>query len=437
MPHHHLPFSALLMIVVAFVAVFTGPRTPLTAGSEPVAAWVQLGHGGDAIARVVTRAPACPAVSLDGRSLVMEVRAQPSIDFPALVCERELPAGGVLANVGGIPLPLPKSRPERIVIVGDTGCRVSNFEGKEDIQDCNDSTAWPAARVAVSAAARHPDLVIHVGDYVYRESPCPSDHPGCSGSPYGDNLATWIADFFQPEAKLLAAAPMVFMRGNHEACDREGNGWFRFLEAGPMPATCLDYTDPYAIQAGDLQLLMLDTSKAADDFHYDPVVAADYELRLAVIRDLAGPNAFLLTHAPIWVFGHAGEEDGTEQLYRDDENLQAASHNELPASVGAVISGHLHLFEALGFDGGRAAQLIVGNGGTELDPPISTLLTGLDIAGATVAEGRSFDGYGYVTLERVPAGWSFTLLNENGISMLGCELVSRMLTCHNPVSGSN
>jgi len=251
MPHHHLPFSALLMIVVAFVAVFTGPRTPLTAGSEPVAAWVQLGHGGDAIARVVTRAPACPAVSLDGRSLVMEVRAQPSIDFPALVCERELPAGGVLANVGGIPLPLPKSRPERIVIVGDTGCRVSNFEGKEDIQDCNDSTAWPAARVAVSAAARHPDLVIHVGDYVYRESPCPSDHPGCSGSPYGDNLATWIADFFQPEAKLLAAAPMVFMRGNHEACDREGNGWFRFLEAGPMPATCLDYTDPYAIQAGE------------------------------------------------------------------------------------------------------------------------------------------------------------------------------------------
>jgi hypothetical protein len=132
-----------------------------------------------------------------------------------------------------------------------------------------------------------------------------------------------------------------------------------------------------------------------------------------------------------------GEEDGTEQLYRDDENLQAASHNELPASVGAVISGHLHLFEALGFDGGRAAQLIVGNGGTELDPPISTLLTGLDIAGATVAEGRSFDGYGYVTLERVPAGWNFTLLNENGISMLGCELVGRMLTCHNPVSGSN
>jgi len=45
-----------------------------------------------------------------------------------------------------------------------------------------------------------------------------------------------------------------------------------------------------------------------------------------------------------------------------------------------------------------SALLMVG--GTKLDSPISTPLTGLGIAGATVAEGRTFDGYGYVTLER-------------------------------------
>jgi hypothetical protein len=36
-------------------------------------------------------------------------------------------------------------------------------------------------------AARKPSLVIHVGDYIYRESPCPAGDKGCKGSPYGDN----------------------------------------------------------------------------------------------------------------------------------------------------------------------------------------------------------------------------------------------------------
>jgi hypothetical protein len=40
-------------------------------------------------------------------------------------------------------------------------------------------------------------LGVHVGDYVYREVPCPTDAESlCGGSPYGDNYATWDADFF-------------------------------------------------------------------------------------------------------------------------------------------------------------------------------------------------------------------------------------------------
>ena len=43
-----------------------------------------------------------------------------------------------------------------------------------------------------------PDLVIHVGDYFYRENACPADATGCQGTPFGDNWPTWAADFFNP-----------------------------------------------------------------------------------------------------------------------------------------------------------------------------------------------------------------------------------------------
>ena len=35
------------------------------------------------------------------------------------------------------------------------------------------------------AAAQKPDLVIHVGDYYYRETPCPAGEAKCAGSPFG------------------------------------------------------------------------------------------------------------------------------------------------------------------------------------------------------------------------------------------------------------
>src|SRR5438309_1335623 len=75
------------------------------------------------------------------------------------------------------------------------------------VQDCNDPMSWPFATIARLAAAKHPDLVIHVGDYHYRESPCPADRLGCAGSPHGDNWAVWQKDLFDPAAPLLAAAP--------------------------------------------------------------------------------------------------------------------------------------------------------------------------------------------------------------------------------------
>ena len=174
-----------MLVAAALVAACAGAVAP---GNDPVqAAFVVFAEGGSSIVRVVTTDPACPV----------------------LVCEHVLPAGAMRASVGGHTLPLLGREARRIVVIGDTGCRV---QGGEGIQACNDPAAWPFARVAAAAATLKPDLVIHVGDYHYREVACPDGNPACRGTPWGYGWDAWDADFFVPARALLAAAPWVFVR---------------------------------------------------------------------------------------------------------------------------------------------------------------------------------------------------------------------------------
>ena len=80
---------------------------------------------------------------------------------------------------------------------------------------------------------------------------------GCAGSPWGYGWDAWDADLFTPARPLLAAAPWIVVRGNHESCNRAGQGWWRFLDPRPLvpgrdcndPANdgIGDFSDPYAI----------------------------------------------------------------------------------------------------------------------------------------------------------------------------------------------
>ena len=120
------------------------------------------------------------------------------------------PPAARAASVQGKPLALPHNDPARIVVIGDTGCRIK--AGK--VQDCNDPEKWPFQRVASGAAQSKPDLVIHVGDYLYREEPCPpNQQASCGGTAAGDTWAAWQADFFEPARDLLGCRAVgVFAR---------------------------------------------------------------------------------------------------------------------------------------------------------------------------------------------------------------------------------
>jgi hypothetical protein len=70
--------------------------------------------------------------------------------FSVLGCEVAVPAGSVAAVLDGKPLPLARPNPQRIVIFGDSGCRL--FNGAT-AQACNDPNSWPFPKITRSAAA--------------------------------------------------------------------------------------------------------------------------------------------------------------------------------------------------------------------------------------------------------------------------------------------
>jgi hypothetical protein len=208
-----------------------------------------------AIRIIVAEDASCPEAAGIGVNK-MEKRGGADGDFRITVCQALAPAMAKAPTVGGLPVPTLRPAVQRIVVIGDTGCRLKKNKPPErdEVQDCNDTFDWPFATVARLAAARGPDLVIHVGDYYYREMPCPEERPGevrpgCRDSPNGDTWRTWKFDFFDPAAPLLAAAPWVFVRGNHESCvvkgePRGGKGWVRLLDPSPILRKCTEQTEP-------------------------------------------------------------------------------------------------------------------------------------------------------------------------------------------------
>ncbi len=197
-----LPLLSLCALLSAACAAATaaGTSTPAATGH----AWVQYSARGVEL-RVVTAEVRCPHALLDGQQTPMDLRSEPGEGYPARTCALALPA-----------------------------------------------------------ATKQVEVVIHLGDYLYRESPCPAGNKGCEGSPWGDSLSVWQADFLTPADKLLASAPWLLLRGNHEECTRAGKGWSRLFDPDPFDAAkgCNPPAEPLWVRLGAVDLLDLDNPAA-------------------------------------------------------------------------------------------------------------------------------------------------------------------------------
>jgi hypothetical protein len=417
--------------------------------SQVSAAWVELNgpNGGSngltgnvAIARVITEAVApdgganpCPMITINGGAPVqMNLRAgattsipirsvntlpnKPAL-FPVSACEYQLPAGVTSAVVGGQSLPVPKANPTKIVIIGDTGCRLQNGNGT---QSCNDpdpngtDTPYPFAAVAALAAAQNPDLVLHVGDYAYRDNACPAGAGyNCGGSPWGFGWDTWQADLFAPGAPLLAAAPWIMTRGNHEQCNRAGQGWYRFLDPNPYDTTGVhtcdnpandavatggNWNNPFLVNINSsTQVVVFDTANAKPQSQSPSLPTGPgsmffntYQSELTTANTLINnsPLPFNLwsNHHPILGYS-TGATPATPIPAFTNVMKATFPGTYFPPPINLALHGHTHDYQAIDFatgtmpaDGGTladgattfqpAATLVSGNAGDILDTPL-------------------------------------------------------------------
>jgi hypothetical protein len=420
----------------AILALSSATAAPQAGKLE--ATYVVLGGDGAIARAILSGGGECPAITIGtGRrsdTPPMRVRARPDQSFGVLVCEAALPAGATSATIARRRLPLPKAQLDTIAVFGDTGCRLKASKSTNDVdepphgqfQACDRHSKWPFAGLATTVAARRPDLVVHVGDYVYRESPCPAGDAGCKGSPYGDQWPTWKADFFTPAARLLAVAPWIVARGNHEICERAGAGFFRFLDPrlaqNEAPPACIERTPIYTVTLPGKAFVVMDSSDACDGDNCDTAV---YAAQFASLKP--APGSWFVTHRPVWGIGKDFTISPTLQ------KALAVSDGKLPDGITLALAGHMHVFQTLSFTDKRSPIFVIGTGGTALDAKFSRPLAGMTVGGATVSYGRIEHEFGFALMkpERAGAGgdWRLTFVTAKGRAKFSCRVTTGEARC--------
>jgi hypothetical protein len=390
--------------------------------------WVQYVPGG-LEARAITDDATCPTAMIDGVRVAMAERSTPGENYPVRACTLPIGKDAKLVTLNGRPMPLPKPRPNRILIIGDTGCRLKGAQ----VQACNDMSAWPFRLGADLGAKFKPDLVLHVGDMHYRETDCPAGNLGCAGTPFGDTWDVWKEDFFKPGEALLGAAPWLMVRGNHEECDRGGKGWARTLDPYAFDpaagaAGCLGPQAPYSVDLGGVMIVMMDVSTAAEKA--DAKQVASYREQFALPKSIPGP-VWMAFHRPIW----AVDFIRNGQLAGDNQTLAAAARDTVPANVQAFLSGHHHVFEVMTYDNDLPIQIVSGHGGDDLSTEAPAIVKGLTINGVKVTDGIARPGiFGFSMIERDPADmsgtkWTLTGYDNHGAAIGKCQLDGRKVVC--------
>jgi hypothetical protein len=430
-----------LLLAATAAAALAGGHA---AHAQVLNTWVQYGVSGNVLLRSISSntgsGSVCPTASVDGKHVGMVERFVPDSTFPILECEASVAIGGKQAIIAGVPLKMPSANPKRIVVVGDTGCRIKGTS----IQACNDPIAFPTQRIAYYVANYYPDAIIHVGDYYYRESPCPAGSTiNCTGSPSGDNWASWNADWFTPAATLITAAPIAHTRGNHESCGRGQQGWYHLMDPfpySPAAVACAagstyDYEPPYTVKMGTTTLLMFDSSYANDSTASNsPTIIANYKNELSQILPTLSGNVIYVTHKP--TYGLIQDVNGVVSGGDNDE--QNVFSGGVPQPIKLLLSGHIHNYQAVQLTSSAyAPQLVIGNSGTLLDSdgvPTQELGATYQTSPSTTATTvytADLAEFGFAVLDTTATGYNGSVYDLNGDLLAHCAitLASRTLTC--------
>ena len=366
-------------------------------------AWTQLGEGTSASARAITSDSTCPTITLNGGTPVaMTPRVTSPPNFTQiLVCEYDelsssSPPTSIFVGDQNLPLPPPTASSDQILVLGDTGCR----EKGSSQQSCTgppSTGAWGFPQITSDANGTSPDVILHVGDYLYRETDCPE-------APCGYDWPAWEADFFEAAENgtststptnnqgVLRLAPWILLRGNHESCSRAYHGYFLFFGEGPWsdaPDCPSEHVAPYKVALDELDVYVVDTSSENASY-----AKTDFK---TVAGDLGGSttNTWLATHVPVLSSDHM-----LGNAYQDSGLPKAAA-------LKGIHVGHIHLFEHTDATSSHQAETITGGSGTKLD----------SCSGSGDYCYGGGGNYSYLEVTSTRSGWDATVYGLSGKSV--------------------
>ncbi len=321
------------------------------------------------------------------------------------------------------------AHPKSIALIGDTGCRLKESKIKSSYQDCSDPLQWRYPEVINSLIQDKPDLIIHVGDYHYREQ-CSPGKPCNKMSPEtGYDWAPWKLDFFEPSRKAFSFAPWVMVRGNHEDCSRAFLGYKLLLRNSEWKSECEEYEEPQVIVLGDLAIINLDSSSISDmpeiAVGTDTLWKKRLDLLAEKLKTMKVQRIWLVTHKPIYGLVSLGKAYAplNINLRKYFEATSWANKIEL------ILGGHIHnsqLTRALGFP----LQLVIGNGGTSLDK-YKEPLTAENISALGYEKAKMvFQDFGYALIKGLDSEKPTMEFHDSaGAIVFSCHLKDRGQDC--------
>ena len=326
---------------------------------------------------------------------------------------------------------LAKKENLKIVVLGDTGCRLkANKEGGGDFQNCEDPKAWPFADVMKQVGREKADLIIHLGDYHYRET-CPKGHP-CEkvSKAIGYGWEPWLKDFFEPIEKDKSKAPWILARGNHEDCKRAYQGYFHLLGNEELTGDCKTYEEPEVIALKDLLIINLDTSGVPEPVDPSPENEKLWADRLKAIEekvDQSGiKDVWLITHKPF----NGLVKMGTTVAPVNANLKKYLESSSLKTKVKAIFAGHIHLSQVIKPQTGPL-QFVIGNGGTQLDDFGDVVAKAHlpEIGMVSVQTGSPGFGYATMTREKKSKNWKVEFKDESGQVTSSCRFEIEARVC--------
>ncbi len=369
--------------------------------------------------RAVSTDVGCPLVQIDGKTETMAVRARKDKDFEVTVCNLKIADTVTDVKVANQEFKLRKRKDiKKMHLVGDTGFNNSwsskagffSWETAGLYKDWLSGAKPMFPAVANKIAEDSPELIIHMGDYLYSHT---------------KTFAQWRQEFFEPASEMLSKAPLVFVRGNKESCEEHGDAYRRLFDVEPYDkdSACKKVIPAYTIEVAGGKFLILDSSDAqsieksykqkGDNFYNLTETSLIHDLK-DFAQHLTDPatNSFIITHRDVWGCAPKSTTTCSPGGYLMREKVLNQDGMEKLQNIQAVLSGHLHLFAISSFKD-HAMQIIIGNGGTVLNTPykIGEEYGPISNDPSNVQKHAEDYKHGYATLERNQNG-GWTLISK-------------------------